>query len=325
MLREIYISYKMRDKMNQILLPQILHETNLVSMEIHHNYHKLNHSHKELEIIYVMRGNIYITLVNDIQKMSEGNIFLLNSNEFHSIESVENSIIVIIHINYLLLTTLLNCKSLIFQRELLRDGDIRKKILSNIEELLYSYFHVNEEYKDLKIQEKTYKLCFELMAILKNHESYSLNCSQLNVEGQNERLSDILLYLQVNYAEKISLEEVATMFSLSVPYLSKFFKKKMGETFLQYLNKIRTEHAISDLLYTQKSLTKIAYDNGFSNLPSFNRIFYELYKQKPLEYKDTAVYANNEGSLNNGISDYQKELIILEIEKFSERYLMSVR
>lgn len=305
--------------MSQILLPQILHETNLVSIDIHHNYHKLSHVHKELEIIYVMKGSIYVTLVNDVQKVSEGNFFLLNSNEFHSIESVENSIIVNIHINYILLTTLLNSKSLIFQRDLLNTDNIQMKILSNIEELLYSYFYVNEEFKDLKLQEKTYKLCFELMSIVKRKESYSLNCSQLNIEGQNERLADILLFLQVNYSDKISLEVVANMFSLSVPYLSKFFKKKMGETFVQYLNKIRIEHAVSDLLYSEKSLTKIAFDNGFSNLPSFNRIFFEIYKQKPLEYKESISFLK-ENNNTSEVSEYHKELIQIEIEKYLESY-----
>lgn len=268
-----------------MISPQILHDTNFVSIEIFENYSTLNHTHRELEIIYVLKGKIQISLMNKLCMVEQSEIFLINSNEFHLIESNEDNLIAIIHINYTLLTTFINSKSIIFQRALLNQGEIRDRILSNIEEIITIHLESIDEYRALKIQEKTYKLCFDLTTILKKKEHYTWDGSQLNIEGQNERLADILLYLQVNYAEKISLEEIAKIFSLSVPYLSKFFKQKTGETFLQYLNKIRLQHAVYELTSLEKSLTRIAFDNGFPNLPSFNRVFQEEFNEKPNEFK----------------------------------------
>lgn len=88
-----------------------------------------------------------------------------------------------------------------------------------------------------------------------------------------------------NYREPLTLEEVAGLHFISVPYLSKFFKKQTGKTFSQYLNGIRLAHAVNELVNTNKPITRIALDNGFPNLAAFNRVFNETYQVKPVEYR----------------------------------------
>ncbi len=56
-------------------------------------------------------------------------------------------------------------------------------------------------------------------------------------------------------------------------------------SFLKLLNNIRLEHAVSELLYTDKSILKIAMDNGFPNLSGFNHVFRESYQMSPAEYR----------------------------------------
>lgn len=56
-------------------------------------------------------------------------------------------------------------------------------------------------------------------------------------------------------------------------------------SFLKLLNNIRLDHAVSELLYSDKTILKVAMDNGFSNLASFNQVFKESYQITPAEYR----------------------------------------
>ena len=53
----------------------------------------------------------------------------------------------------------------------------------------------------------------------------------------------------------------------------------------KYIDSVRLEKAINDILHTNLSMTDIAYNNGFANLKSFNRIFKRIYKMTPHEYR----------------------------------------
>lgn len=102
---------------------------------------------------------------------------------------------------------------------------------------------------------------------------------------RDERMNEILSYIMSNYREAISLKVLAERLYLSVPYLSKYIKHNFGMSFLKLLNNIRLEHAVSDLLYTDKTVMKIAMDNGFPNLAGFNQVFRESYQMTPAEYR----------------------------------------
>lgn len=59
-------------------------------------------------------------------------------------------------------------------------------------------------------------------------------------QPKSDRMLSILRYLHQNYNQPITLQSLADHFYLSIPYLSKLFKKNLGLNFLKYLNKIRT-------------------------------------------------------------------------------------
>ena len=101
----------------------------------------------------------------------------------------------------------------------------------------------------------------------------------------DERMNEILGYLMSNFNREISLSELAEHLYLSVPYLSKYIKKNFGMSFLKLLNDIRLEKAVSELLYTDKTVLKIAMECGFSNMAGFNHVFKESYHMNPTEYR----------------------------------------
>ena len=91
--------------------------------------------------------------------------------------------------------------------------------------------------------------------------------------------------MQANYQKQISLNDLAKKLYLSNAYLSKYIKKRFGLSFLEYVNNIRLFHAVDDLLYTEKKITRIALDNGFPTTASFNKAFRDIYNMTPSAYR----------------------------------------
>lgn len=68
-------------------------------------------------------------------------------------------------------------------------------------------------------------------------------------------------------------------------YLSRYFKEKVGQNYVNYLNDVRLENAVADLSQTDKSITETALDHGFSTPSVFNRYFRSKYGKTPSEYR----------------------------------------
>lgn len=84
------------------------------------------------------------------------------------------------------------------------------------------------------------------------------------------------------------MRHLAREVGLSRPHFFKLFKKMMGVTPNVYLNTLRAEQAIEDLLTTRKSVTDIGYDLGFSSQASFTRFFASNVGIAPSEYRRVA-------------------------------------
>ena len=97
-----------------------------------------------------------------------------------------------------------------------------------------------------------------------------------------------LRLMQENYTEEVEVEWLAREVGLSRPHFFKLFKKQMGITPNLYLNTLRAEQAISDLMTTDKSVTEISYDLGFSSQASFTRFFSSNVGIPPSDYRRVA-------------------------------------
>ena len=122
---------------------------------------------------------------------------------------------------------------------------------------------------------------------------------QKDLENAPE-LSEVLYYLQKNYFAPISLKSMADIAFMSPHYFSKYFKKRVGESFYNYLQKIRMDHAIQSLCYGKDSILRIALDNGFANPKAFTNTFAQYYQETPSAYRKRFTETANSGSGQEG-------------------------
>jgi xylan 1,4-beta-xylosidase len=271
------------------------------------NKSNLEHAHRDIELIYMIKGQLQVKINSSTYHLNQSDFIIVNSNEFHSFQTDRDNLFVVFHFNYLELSSLLGQKGLLFscnsnEQSISSDAELRMVI----EELLSVYLHQRNE-SEVESLEKTFKL----ITILKLNYLKSTNQQEiqklLSNKGQNDRLSEIIEYIQSNYREPLSLEEVSGLHYISVPYLSKYFKKQTGKTFSQYLNEVRLAHAVNELVNSSKPITRIALDNGFPNLAAFNRVFNESYQLKPVEYrKQMSGTVEKEEDLVEEISSQEK-------------------
>ena len=99
------------------------------------------------------------------------------------------------------------------------------------------------------------------------------------------RVRRSLRLMKERFADEVDIDWLARESGLSRPHFFKLFKKQMGITPNLYLNTLRAEQAIDDLMVTNKSVTDIGYDLGFSSQASFTRFFTSNVGIPPSDYR----------------------------------------
>ncbi len=102
------------------------------------------------------------------------------------------------------------------------------------------------------------------------------------------RVRRSLRLMQEKFTDDIEMEALAREAGLSRPHFFKLFKKQMGITPNIYLNTLRAEQAIEDLMATDKSVTEISFGLGFSSQASFTRFFTSNVGIPPSQYRRVA-------------------------------------
>jgi xylan 1,4-beta-xylosidase len=294
---------------------QSLVGSKLVTISIMDNKNSFDHAHRNNELIYVIKGNLQVKVNNEPLQMNSSDFLLVNSNEFHSFQSEKDNLFVVLQFNYSELSSLLDQKNLLFTCNSIKHASpYDQEVRFVIEELLSIYIKQDNDVL-VEFLEKALKLISILkINYLKNR---NLDIGKFSSKNQNERLTEIIDYIQTNYRDPVTLEEVARLHYISVPYLSKIFKKQTGKTFSHYLSEIRLAYAVNELETSNKPITRIALDNGFPYLAAFNRVFYENYHVKPVDYRKKLTNLTvNENKDTEAISHKEKNAALLELGKY---------
>ncbi|MBC9794454.1 helix-turn-helix domain-containing protein [Sinomicrobium weinanense] len=114
----------------------------------------------------------------------------------------------------------------------------------------------------------------------------STNSFQEQNFSTNDSLQKVYTYIQGNYAEKITLSQMARLINRSNVSFSRFIKKHTGKTFVEYLNDVRIGYAARWLIEKDYNISEIAYMCGFNNIANFNRVFRNAKNCTPTQYRE---------------------------------------
>lgn len=106
------------------------------------------------------------------------------------------------------------------------------------------------------------------------------------LDGQAAAVVDLVLeYVFSNHAGSVKMSEAAAMVGMSEPTFSKYFKRATGQNFSDLVRKLRLAHARRLLENTEKAISDICYEVGFSNLSNFNRHFLNDTGETPRHFR----------------------------------------
>lgn len=158
-------------------------------------------------------------------------------------------------------------------------------------QLAHDLTRTNVENKNTSAMRSDGTALLMLADLIRYFSVYSLPGTTTGTGQSNDILRKIISYVNEHYTEKLSLEEVANQVGFSREYFCRFFKQHMGITFLRYLNEVRISHAGRILMNTDKSISEVMQESGFTNQTIFNRLFKEIYGMTPRQARNS--YAEN--------------------------------
>ncbi len=104
-------------------------------------------------------------------------------------------------------------------------------------------------------------------------------------EGSNRRLLRARDAMDRTYADRLDVPALARIAHTSEAHFSRTFRQTFGETPHRYLQRRRVERAMYLLRRTDRDVTEICLDVGFSSLGTFSRTFTEIVGEPPSEFR----------------------------------------
>lgn len=250
------------------------------------------HNHRETQLIWVKRGTGNAVIGNHVQPFRPGEIYLVGSNQPHLFEAsngVQESInMLCLYVDHRRIFSGVSG----YIPELSVVADFMKEADAGLQ--------VPPDYVDStarimvdvcnKLGLARFMSFLQLISLfieIKAKEDWKPLSAVLDSDSPSvsDRLNVIYRYTLEHYMDQITLEEVAKLACMTPNAFCTYFKKYTRKTYFSFLNDLRIRQACEKLLRgNYPTIASVAYDCGFINTITFNRVFRRLLGMTPTEY-----------------------------------------
>lgn len=274
----------------------------MIKLEIHKSISEEIDLCDEIILFYIIKGQVFVKIGSDEYVMEKDDILLVNQNNKCSFKTGKDATLICIKISCSELCRVPEFNNIKFSCNSVCDKDKDYTELKKSINRILDCILKNE--KKIKIISLEYQLIYILINRFMISSGFYDDHSPK--EKYSERLNAIKSYINNNYNNQITLNDLANKEYLSVPYLSKFIKEQLGVTFTEYVNSVRLKHAVNDIVNTDVPITRVSLDNGFATTFIFNKYFKEIYGMTPSQYRKKYEKVNKKDSEN--IEDAKAEI-----------------
>ncbi|GFP75291.1 helix-turn-helix domain-containing protein [Clostridium fungisolvens] len=246
------------------------------------------HWHNYIEILYVVKGSVFVNINAGTYELIENEIEIINVDEAHRIFSKDkDNKVLIFHIDPYFFEKYYNdIKNMFFYTNSSEEGaqenedydELRTFLSIVLCELVQRSDNYDEEIENTLV-ELLYHLINNFHYLMHEQEELRENDEQL------DRYHRISKYIYNNYNNNITLQDIADKEFLSTHYLSHEIKYSTGYSFTELINLTRVEESVKLLLDTDKPISEISEEVGFSHTRYYNKNFKFYYKTTPLNYR----------------------------------------
>ena len=105
-------------------------------------------------------------------------------------------------------------------------------------------------------------------------------------DHEDEPVKKAQVYIEENFREKITVNQLASMLALSRRSLERRFKRATSNTVIEYIQRVKIEAAKKSFETSRKNINEIMYEIGYSDNKAFRGIFKKFTGLSPVDYKN---------------------------------------
>ncbi|MHA6530103.1 AraC family transcriptional regulator [Paenibacillus sp. BAC0078] len=254
------------------------------------------HWHNEMEIIYLARGTAAFNIENREFAIQAGEALIIHPGELHSgiATSCDGTCYYSIVFKLSWLSSLQSDRIQELFMEPLLQGTVRlptllsaaneahSRLLEGVRELLIRY----------ERQSTAYEMSLKALLLLSIADIYHYGLMEINPtpgtrhgREYNRQIKQVLAFMETHSSEKLDLDQLASVVSLSRSHFCKFFKSQTGMRPMEYLNYIRINKAANLLRSGSYNVLEAALESGYQHISYFSKWFKFYMNMTPSDYK----------------------------------------
>lgn len=239
------------------------------------NYNFSGEKHSYWELTYVDKGELLTTIDRVSYHLKQGDLIFYAPMQFHTQSTFEK-----ISSSYLTINFKMNFN----HADLLCN-----KIFSLKRDSYFIVTKLIEELSNDNLYSNDLSLCYLKQLIIQmlrldNSHFHSKPTTHMQQTYENELLNDILLYIDNNIYEKISVSTLCEHFCISTSMLHSLFRKNMNNTAKNYINELKLSKSKELIRNSTHTLSEISEMLGFSSIHYFSKKFKSYFNISPTEY-----------------------------------------
>ena len=263
---------------------------NVHFFEFPQNFYTQDDSHPFYELVYVSSGSLMVVSEDYTGTLDKNRLIIHRAGEHHFLKCSSGNEPTVIIIGFTCSGG--NIDKFSSSPVYLDDGEIKK--LAEIVKEGRNVFAPPYDVPKYDMKKKK-NPPFGAEQMLKNLLEYFLiglfrktNSPVEEETGALSRLTanEIISYIDDNYKERITLDELAFLFRTNRSTLCKVFKSNTGKTISEYVGDKKLAAAKKKITQTDKTLTEIAEELNFESIHYFTRFFKKHLGISPREYRN---------------------------------------
>ena len=242
------------------------------------------HRHADFELNFCVEGEFDIVIDRKTYHVSRGSTTFIPSMCSHAIPTQSNErCVVTVIVGTSFLKRHFHEFSRLITEPVILDLNLPENV--KISELFVECADTlknSDATDELLIIGNIYKIFHHIRTILAGSGEKAIPESDYRKVENIEKALDLIYY---SYKETITVEQAASLTGYSKSNFCKIFKKVVGESFHQVLNRQRVNNAAGLLKMSNMSVSEISGEVGFSDTKAFCRVFKSVYGITPGEYR----------------------------------------
>lgn len=260
------------------------------------HYHSMQHWHDEIELMEITDGSLYYNINAQEIPLQTGDIIFVNSKYMHAsyLKKSKGCAFNVVLVHPSLYASLpfiyASYAKPLFEESkidyiLFRKGDGNHE---KLKQLFHQMIQIEKE-AEIGYQLSLIACSYELLQLL--YTSIDLEVPHHEVKDEQDLilLNKMTDYIYKNYADKISLRDIADKAHVSISKCARLFHKYMAHSPIDFLNLYRLEVSSNLLRSTTQSISYISASCGFDQQSHFANMFKKEYGCTPSSYRKNPV------------------------------------